>query len=351
MSRNPEPRLPALRRGRGPIDVAPVESGADLIARYRRIRSQIYRPARPAPPPTAAPPTPPKITAKASPAPAIDPMQAAPNRIDRLKAEIAEKHGFKIAEIIGPRRFRYLNEARGELAWRLVTELDRTLPEAGRALGGRDHTTILDACRRYARKHGLDYNAAAAAARERRAIKARERGEKDAAVAAAVAMAREGAKAFARGWKEGMRVKPRWDRLKADARCLDDGTAGGRRAAIRHLSRGGLSQKEIADCLGISRQTVYRDLYFRSLQDDAPEPDRVVRSVIGGARTLAGVVASTGLGEKRALAAIEAAYREGLVVDGYRLAREPAKRWERRSLSFWRYLPVLAATDMPEQPE
>lgn len=61
---------------------------------------------------------------------------------------VAETFGFKINDLIGPVRRRDVCVARFA-AFHLIREVrpDTSLPECGRVLGGRDHTTVL---------HGLD---------------------------------------------------------------------------------------------------------------------------------------------------------------------------------------------------
>lgn len=52
------------------------------------------------------------------------------------------------SDIAGPSRTQTVVRARQITAWLLVNRAGKSLPEAGRFLGGRDHTTILHACRR-----------------------------------------------------------------------------------------------------------------------------------------------------------------------------------------------------------
>jgi hypothetical protein len=67
--------------------------------------------------------------------------------------QVANKHGVKRAEIFGPSRAKVICQARHEAAYRIVVELGMSLPMAGRFLGGRDHTTILNSVRRYVKAH------------------------------------------------------------------------------------------------------------------------------------------------------------------------------------------------------
>ncbi|AYO86094.1 hypothetical protein EBB05_15910 [Methylobacterium brachiatum] len=56
--------------------------------------------------------------------------------------------GMDRRDLIGERRAMKLVKARQIAAWALVHRLGRSSPETGRILGGRDHTTVLHACRR-----------------------------------------------------------------------------------------------------------------------------------------------------------------------------------------------------------
>lgn len=63
--------------------------------------------------------------------------------IDSIIRAVAEYHHIKPAHILSPCRFREYAWPRQEAYW-LARELTgRSLPEIGRAFGGRDHTTII----------------------------------------------------------------------------------------------------------------------------------------------------------------------------------------------------------------
>lgn len=64
--------------------------------------------------------------------------------------EVAEKHGVSPRDLKGRDSRRCMTKIRHEAAFRLVIELKFSYPQAGRALGGRDHTTILNSIRRHA---------------------------------------------------------------------------------------------------------------------------------------------------------------------------------------------------------
>lgn len=64
-------------------------------------------------------------------------------------AEVARKHGLKVADLKGPRRNRPYVRARQEAMYRCYRETDNSLPAIGRAFGNRDHTTVLHGIRRH----------------------------------------------------------------------------------------------------------------------------------------------------------------------------------------------------------
>ena len=66
--------------------------------------------------------------------------------------EVAAKHGYLVTELKSPRRHRGLVLARQEAMWRCKMETNNSFPEIARALGGRDHTTILHGVRRHAER-------------------------------------------------------------------------------------------------------------------------------------------------------------------------------------------------------
>lgn len=75
----------------------------------------------------------------------------------RIITEVCAKHSVTRAELIGQQRSRPIAIARQEAAYRLKTETTMSLPQIGRRLGGRDHTTIIHSVRRHLermRDHG-----------------------------------------------------------------------------------------------------------------------------------------------------------------------------------------------------
>jgi chromosomal replication initiation ATPase DnaA len=71
-------------------------------------------------------------------------------RWKEILSETATKHGLSVEELLGQARSRWIAWPRFEAAHRLRKELGWSLPQIGRRLGDRDHTTALNALRRYA---------------------------------------------------------------------------------------------------------------------------------------------------------------------------------------------------------
>lgn len=63
--------------------------------------------------------------------------------------EICKKHKISLPEIRGNQRSREVVAARFEAYYRLSTETKFSLPQIGRLLGGKDHTSVLHGIRKY----------------------------------------------------------------------------------------------------------------------------------------------------------------------------------------------------------
>lgn len=75
-------------------------------------------------------------------------IQAKLVSIDNIQKTVAEYYKMKVADLLSKRRSRFLARAR-QVAMALAKELtNHSLPEIGDAFGGRDHTTVLHACRK-----------------------------------------------------------------------------------------------------------------------------------------------------------------------------------------------------------
>ncbi|MFB0975669.1 MAG: helix-turn-helix domain-containing protein, partial [Tolumonas sp.] len=70
--------------------------------------------------------------------------------IENIQKTVAEYYKIKVADLLSKRRSRSVARPR-QLAMALAKELtNHSLPEIGDAFGGRDHTTVLHACRKIA---------------------------------------------------------------------------------------------------------------------------------------------------------------------------------------------------------
>ena len=85
--------------------------------------------------------------------------------IEDVQRQICEAYGLTLEELLSTSRARPVAWPR-QMAMYLARELtDATLPAIGRAFGGRNHTTVLHACRRTAEKMAADPEAEAAVRR------------------------------------------------------------------------------------------------------------------------------------------------------------------------------------------
>lgn len=73
-----------------------------------------------------------------------------------ILVEVAAKYGVTVLDIKSARRTRKLIIPRHEVCWRARHETLLSLPQIGRQLGGRDHTTILSGIRAHARRIGAE---------------------------------------------------------------------------------------------------------------------------------------------------------------------------------------------------
>ena len=68
--------------------------------------------------------------------------------IDNIQKTVADYYKIKVADLLSKRRNRSIARPR-QVAMALAKELtNRSLPEIGDAFGGRDHTTVIHACRK-----------------------------------------------------------------------------------------------------------------------------------------------------------------------------------------------------------
>lgn len=74
-------------------------------------------------------------------------VQAKLVSIDNIQKTVADYYKLKISDLLSKKRTRFLARAR-QMAMALAKELtNHSLPEIGEAFGGRDHTTVLHACK------------------------------------------------------------------------------------------------------------------------------------------------------------------------------------------------------------
>lgn len=69
-------------------------------------------------------------------------------RVPRILAVVARRHGMTVTDLTSARRGPRLVVPRQIAAWLARTLTGRSLPEIGRHMGGRDHTTILHSVRK-----------------------------------------------------------------------------------------------------------------------------------------------------------------------------------------------------------
>lgn len=78
-----------------------------------------------------------------------------PFRWRHIVEEVIDKHGISFGQLIGRQRSRPLCAARFEAYYRLSQETTLSLPQIGRALGGKDHTSVLHGIRKYRERNGI----------------------------------------------------------------------------------------------------------------------------------------------------------------------------------------------------
>lgn len=71
--------------------------------------------------------------------------------IAQIRREVCRKYGITETEILADRREKRLVIPRHEVFWRARKESRCSLPQIGRLMGGRDHTTVLHGCANYER--------------------------------------------------------------------------------------------------------------------------------------------------------------------------------------------------------
>ena len=75
-----------------------------------------------------------------------------PQRIREILADVADKHGLKVGDILGARRFQPVVKARNEAAWRCrqpALGRQASFPQIARWLDYDNHTSVMHAVRRH----------------------------------------------------------------------------------------------------------------------------------------------------------------------------------------------------------
>ena len=68
--------------------------------------------------------------------------------VENIQKTVADYYKIRVADLLGTSRLRAVSRPR-QIAMALAKELtNHSLPEIGEAFGGRDHTTVLHACRK-----------------------------------------------------------------------------------------------------------------------------------------------------------------------------------------------------------
>ena len=155
------------------VQVRNFSTAAEMTAFYQSTRNAFFAVPPPPPPPVATAPIPPEPEPKPSPPPPapmfspaaevmIERMVARQGRgplvvsrngeptVHEIRRVVAQVFDVTVAELISMRRKIGIvipRQIAAAIAWHLTTG---SLPHIGRHLGGRDHTTILYACRKMA---------------------------------------------------------------------------------------------------------------------------------------------------------------------------------------------------------
>ena len=78
--------------------------------------------------------------------------------IDNIQKTVSDYYNIKLSDLLSNKRNRSLARPR-QLSMRLAKDLTtHSLPEIGESFGGRDHTTVLHACRRINELRSVDTN-------------------------------------------------------------------------------------------------------------------------------------------------------------------------------------------------
>jgi hypothetical protein len=76
-------------------------------------------------------------------------------RVRQVMRSVAQRHGYTVKDLTGPRRNLDLCRARQEAIFEVYSKFDFSLPRTGQFFGDRDHTTILHSIRAHCHRNGL----------------------------------------------------------------------------------------------------------------------------------------------------------------------------------------------------
>lgn len=154
------------------VAVATLRTGAEMVARYAEARRRLLRPATPVKKPTQLKPeatalqpvdlSSPPCGKDGQPVDSVG-FGAAPEIAaavqyipahKRIIRRIAKEFDVPVSEILGRSRRREITTPRNAAIYACLTETSLSLPQIGRAFGGRDHTTIIHSARVHCRLTG-----------------------------------------------------------------------------------------------------------------------------------------------------------------------------------------------------
>jgi len=129
----------------------------DLQQHYKAVRARLWAGAPPPPPVVVRPPPPPppplSISMREQFREAHELLKVAGvagvPKWKLILREICEQHGISMDQLTSHNRAKHLIEARMLAYYRLKTELNLSLPQIGRYIGDRDHSTVYYGIKRY----------------------------------------------------------------------------------------------------------------------------------------------------------------------------------------------------------
>lgn len=74
---------------------------------------------------------------------------------EKILREVARKYRYDVAQLKGHSRNTYVVKARQEAIYRIRAETELSLPQIGKIMGGRDHTTAMHSIKKHAERFNL----------------------------------------------------------------------------------------------------------------------------------------------------------------------------------------------------